>query len=281
MILLALKLSFLEIVGFLSAFLVGISLGLLGSGGSALAMPVLVYIFKINEKLATAYSLFIVGSSALLASYRYGLKKSINYKVATYFGLPSVIGVVLVRYYLVQEIPENIISFDYLTITSRNLILGLFSILMIIAGYQMIKKKKHIKKRVNKKFNASLAVLEGVAVGSLTGLVGAGGGFLIVPSLILLYGLKMKVAIGTSLFIISFKSLLGFFIGDVQKNLIDWEFLGAFSFIALLGIIIGLTLSQHIKTKLLKKGFGFFVICLLYTSPSPRDVEESRMPSSA
>ena len=113
MILLALKLSFLEIVGFLSAFLVGISLGLLGSGGSALAMPVLIYIFKINEKLATAYSLFIVGSSALLASYRYGLKKLINYKVATYFGLPSVIGVVLVRYYLVQEIPENIISFDY------------------------------------------------------------------------------------------------------------------------------------------------------------------------
>jgi len=262
MILLALKLSFLEIVGFLSAFLVGISLGLLGSGGSALTMPVLIYIFKINEKLATAYSLFIVGSSALLASYRYGLKKLINYKVATYFGLPSVLGVVLVRYYLIQEIPENIISFDYLTITSRNLILGLFSILMIIAGYQMIKKKKHIKKRVNKKFNSSLAVLEGIGVGSLTGLVGAGGGFLIVPSLILLYGLKMKVAIGTSLFIISFKSLLGFFIGDVQKNLIDWEFLGAFSFIALLGIIIGLTLSQHIKTKLLKKGFGFFVIGL-------------------
>ena len=126
----------------------------------------------------------------------------------------------------------------------------------------MIKKKKHIKKRVNKKFNASLAVLEGIAVGSLTGLVGAGGGFLIVPSLILLYGLKMKVAVGTSLFIISFKSLLGFFIGDVQKNLIDWEFLGTFSFIALLGIIIGLTLSQHIKTKLLKKGFGLFVIGL-------------------
>ena len=256
---LIIKLGILEILGFLSAFLVGISLGLLGSGGSVLAMPILTYLFKFNEKVATAYSLFVVGASALLASYRYGLKKLINYRVALFFGIPSIISVIIVRYYLMPIIPEIVLNIYDFEISRRMLILGLFGVLMIIAGYQMLKKKKHIKKRIKKSFNYTLTFLEGFAVGGLTGLIGAGGGFLIVPSLVILSDLKLKVAVGTSLLIISVKSLLGFFIGDVMKIKIDWEFLGAFSAIALIGILIGITLSQHIKTNLLKKGFGLFI----------------------
>lgn len=256
---LIIKLGILEILGFLSAFLVGISLGLLGSGGSVLAMPILTYLFKFNEKVATAYSLFVVGASALLASYRYGLKKLINYRVALFFGIPSIISVIIVRYYLMPIIPEIVLNIYDFEISRRMLILGLFGVLMIIAGYQMLKKKKHIKKRIKKSFNYPLTLLEGFAVGGLTGLIGAGGGFLIVPSLVILSDLKLKVAVGTSLLIISVKSLLGFFIGDVIKINIDWEFLGAFSAIALIGILIGITLSQHIKTNLLKKGFGLFI----------------------
>ena len=255
---LIIKLGILEILGFLSALLVGISLGLLGSGGSVLAMPILTYLFKFNEKVATAYSLFVVGASALLASYRYGLKKLINYRVALFFGIPSIISVIIVRYYLMPIIPEIVLNIYDFEISRRMLILGLFGVLMIIAGYQMLKKKKHIKKN-KKELQLPLTLLEGFVVGGLTGLIGAGGGFLIVPSLVILSDLKLKVAVGTSLLIISVKSLLGFFIGDVMKINIDWEFLGAFSAIALIGILIGITLSQHIKTNLLKKGFGLFI----------------------
>jgi len=257
--LLIIELGVLEILGFISAFIVGISLGLLGSGGSILSMPIFIYLFKLNEKVATAYSLFVVGASALFASYRYGSKKLINYRVALFFGIPSIISVIVVRYYLIPIIPEIIITINDFHITRRMLILGLFSILLILAGYQMLKKNKHIKKRIKKNFNYPLTLLEGFTVGGLTGLVGAGGGFLIVPSLVILSDLKLSVAIGTSLMIISVKSLLGFFIGDVMKISIDWEFLGAFSTIALIGVLIGITLSQHVKTNLLKKGYGLFI----------------------
>lgn len=253
----------MEIFGYLASVLIGISLGLIGSGGSILTVPVLVYLFSVDPVAATAYSLFIVGFTAALGSIGYFRKGLVNLKTAIVFGIPSIAAVFLTRAYIVPAIPKVVFSSGDFIISKGLLLMLLFAVLMIAASYSMIKKDKkdNQKEEGPQSFNIPLILLEGALVGILTGLVGAGGGFLIIPALVLLSKLPMKEAVGTSLVIIAAKSLIGFF-GESSETTIDWTLLTAVSAVASLGIFIGIFLSKRIDGAKLKPAFGWFVLVM-------------------
>ncbi|WP_395627587.1 sulfite exporter TauE/SafE family protein [Daejeonella sp.] len=254
----------MEILGYLLAVLVGVSLGLIGSGGSILTVPILVYVMGVNPILATAYSLFIVGSTALVGGVQSALQKRADFKTVFIFGIPSIAAVYVTRMWLVPLIPSELFTIGSLVITKSIGIMVLFAIVMILASISMIKPGKQTGEQEEEsiKYNYPMILLEGAVVGLLTGLVGAGGGFLIIPALVILARMPMKLAVGTSLFIIAAKSLIGF-IGDLQgAQLIDWKLLGTFTGLAVFGIFIGIYLSKKISGDKLKKSFGWFVLVM-------------------
>lgn len=254
----------MEILGFFLALVIGISLGLIGGGGSILAVPVLAYVFGFDAQITTAYSLFIVGSSALVGGFQQNKRGNVDWRTAMIFGLPAIIGVWLVRHYVIPELPEEIFAINGFIFTRRMAMFGVFAILMFLAAFSMLKKGKvPVEKEVHEqRYNYPLILLEGLIVGGITGFVGAGGGFLIIPALILFAKVEIKKAIGTSLIIIAIKSLLGFLLGDALILDIDWEFLMLFTGIALLGIFLGIYVSKFIEGHKLKRGFGFFIIVM-------------------
>ncbi|MCH2195528.1 sulfite exporter TauE/SafE family protein [Kordia sp.] len=252
----------MEILGYVSALIIGISLGLIGGGGSILAVPVLAYLFAVNEKMATAYSLFIVGTSALVGGLKQHLKGFVDWRTAIVFGVPSIIGVTLVRYYIIPALPNTLFTIGDFEFTRRMGMFGLFAILMFPAAISMLKERNDKSSTGQISYNYPLILLEGLVVGIGTGMIGAGGGFLIIPALVLLANVEMKVAVGTSLIIIAFKSLLGFFLGDAITMEIDWQFLAIFTSISLVGIFIGSYLGNFIDGKKLKKGFGYFIFVM-------------------
>lgn len=253
----------MEILGYLASVLIGVSLGLIGSGGSVLTVPVLVYLFGVSPVLATAYSLLIVGTTSAVGSISFFRKKLVNVKTAVIFGIPSIIAVFLTRAYLVPAIPEHLFKVGNFEMTKGLLIMVLFAVLMILASINMIKKPKLKPEEETKEqvFNYPLIFLEGMIVGVLTGLVGAGGGFLIIPALVLLSKLPMKEAVGTSLAIIAAKSLIGF-LGEKDILAMNWTLLAIVTMVAVLGIFMGSLLSTKIDGKKLKTGFGWFVLIM-------------------
>lgn len=255
----------LTIFGLFASTLIGISLGLIGGGGSILTVPVLVYLFKVDPVLATAYSLFIVGLSSLVGAFPKYRSGMIDLKTAIVFGIPSIIAVFVTRKVLVPAIPNTIFSIGDLPFTKALAMMLLFAILMVAASVSMIrdKKKEELDSTAPRVFNYPMILLEGSVVGVLTGLVGAGGGFLIIPALVMLSKLPMKQAVGTSLLIIAAKSLIGF-TGDVLENSknMDWTLLGVVTALAVIGIFIGNQLSKKIDGAALKKGFGWFVLVM-------------------
>lgn len=254
----------LIVFGYISALVIGVSLGLIGGGGSILAVPVLAYLFLLDAKYATAYSLFIVGFSALVGGIKQHLKGYVDWRTAIVFGIPAMAGVTLVRKFVVPMLPDVLFTIDEFEFTRRMAMFGLFAALMIPAAFSMLKKKKVKEENENKevKYNYPLILAEGLIVGGITGLIGAGGGFLIIPALVILANVKMKVAVGTSLVIIAFKSLLGFFLGDAVTLEIDWMLLTTFTAASLVGIFIGSYLSNFIDGDKLKKGFGYFIFVM-------------------
>lgn len=255
----------MEIIGFILAAMVGVSLGLIGSGGSILTVPILVYVMGVNPVLATAYSLFIVGATALVGGVQSALQKKVDFKTVLIFGAPSIAAVYATRMWLVPLIPQQLFSIGSLAITKPIALMLLFAVVMILASISMIKSGKNKEaadENAPMKYNYPMILLEGAVVGVLTGLVGAGGGFLIIPALVLLARMPMKLAVGTSLFIIAAKSLIGF-MGDLQgPQQIDWKLLGSFTGFAVAGIFIGIALSKKIPNEKLKKAFGWFVLVM-------------------
>jgi uncharacterized membrane protein YfcA len=254
----------MEIAGYIASVLIGVSLGLIGGGGSILTVPVLVYLFAVEPMLATAYSLFIVGTTALVGGVQNVIKKRVSIKTAVVFAIPSFFAVFITRRYIMPTIPDDLFHFGDLVVTKDLSIMVFFALIMIAAAISMIRKKKNKSDTevAEPVFNIPMIVLEGIVVGVLTGIVGAGGGFLIIPALVLFARLPMKVAVGTSLLIIAAKSLFGF-LGDIgAKQAIDWPFLLSITAIAVAGIFVGTWLSHKIDGKKLKAGFGWFVLVM-------------------
>ena len=315
------------------AIIIGVTLGLIGGGGSILTVPILVYLFHIDPVLATAYSLFVVGISSSVGAFNYMRKGLLSYKTAIVFAVPSFIAVFLTRRFLMPAIPEELVSIGSLNLTtdilfilvliiamvmvsfmnlnitfrgnkkhlkafllvtpaaimvfvmrqfiipiipdnlfaignfmmSKNMgIMLLFAIIMLVSSFSMISKNKEASEDDDPKgilFNYPMIVVEGAIVGTITGIVGAGGGFLIIPALVLLARLPMKMAVGTSLLIISVKSLIGF-LGDVSNQEIDWIFLLSFTGLSVMGIFAGTYATRFIDGKKLKTGFGWFVLTM-------------------
>jgi hypothetical protein len=240
-----------------------VSLGLIGGGGSILTIPVLVYLFKVDAVPATAYSLFIVGVTSAIGSATYLKNRLVNIKTAIVFGIPSIIAVFFTRSVIVPAIPNEVFSVGDFVVTKGILLLLLLSILMIAASYSMIKKTKKAlgTELTEQKFNYPLILIEGLVVGVLTGLVGAGGGFLIIPALVVLSKLPMKEAVGTSLVIIAAKSLIGF-LGEGSETTMDWIFLMKVTAFAIVGIFVGSALAKKIHGDKLKPAFGWFILAM-------------------
>lgn len=252
----------IDIPGYFGALVIGVTLGLIGGGGSILTVPVLVYLLSINPVTATAYSLFVVGASSLVGALNNMKKKLVDFRTATVFAIPAFIAVYSTRKFLVPAIPEHILSLGGVDITKEVGIMLFFAIIMIVASVSMIRNNsKEDQQETKVKYNYPLIILEGLVVGVLTGIVGAGGGFLIIPALVLLAKLPMKKAVATSLLIIAVKSLIGF-IGDIQNLDIDWGFLITFTSLSIAGIFVGGYLNKFIDGKKLKKGFGWFVLVM-------------------
>lgn len=251
------------ILGYIGALLIGVVLGLIGGGGSILTVPVLVYLLAIEPVVATAYSLFIVGSTSLVGAVKNIRKKLVDFRTAIVFAIPAFIAVYSTRKFLVPAIPEEIFTIGSFTLTKDVAIMIFFAIIMLLASVSMIRgrKDKGGAQPEAVSYNYPLIVLEGAVVGVLTGIVGAGGGFLIIPALVLLAKLPMKKAVATSLLIIAIKSLIGF-IGDVENLDIEWDFLLTFTSISIVGIFLGIWLNKFIPGEKLKKGFGWFVLIM-------------------
>jgi uncharacterized membrane protein YfcA len=251
-----------QILGYIGALVVGLVLGLIGGGGSILTVPILVYLIGLNPVTATAYSLFVVGTTSLFGAFQNYRNKMVDMQTAIVFAIPAFVAVYLTRRYLVPAIPNSLFTIFDFEMTKNIFIMIFFAIIMLLASISMIKTKKKInsiEQEVN--YNFPLIIVEGVVVGALTGIVGAGGGFLIIPALVLLAKLPMKLAVGTSLVIISAKSLIGF-LGDVQNLVIDWTFLIIFTLLSIIGILIGVYTTKFISGEKLKKGFGWFTLLM-------------------
>jgi len=247
-----------EIIGYCCSVFIGIVLGLLGGGGSILSIPILVYLFGVEPVLAQAYSLFIVGITSLVGAIPKYRENLVNIKTGILFGIPSIAAIFITRHWVVPAIPNIVFEADGFVFTKRALLLGLFALLMVLASFQLIRNRKEVKSD-NRKFRVFLVIIEGTLIGFLTGLVGAGGGFLIIPALVFLTGLPFKTAVGTSLFVISINSLIGF-TGDLLDHEMNWQFLLTIASLAVAGILIGNFMSRKIAALYLRKTFGWFTL---------------------
>lgn len=251
-----------EILGYVGALFIGLTLGLTGGGGSILTVPLLVYLFNVTPVTATAYSLFIVGLTSLIGAAAYMNKKMVSFLTALIFATPAFITVYLTRKFIIPAIPPELFSIGSLTVSKDMFIMVLFALLMLAASVSMIKPGKNNEVKGEIIFNYPMIIIEGTVVGFLTGLVGAGGGFLIIPALVILANLPMKMAVGTSLLIIAVNSLIGF-VGDVTGDIIiNWQLIAVISFLAIVGILIGSYLSKFIPGKKLKPAFGWLVFVM-------------------
>ena len=250
----------MDILGYVASIGIGIILGLLGGGGSILSIPILVYMFHVDAVRASAYSLFIVGVTSFIGAIPKYKDHLVNVQTGLLFGLPSIAAIFITRKWIVPAIPEIVFQAGSFVLSRRFLVLGLFALLMIMASVSMIRGRRHIH-RDEYQWRFMFLIFEGALIGFITGLVGAGGGFLIIPALVWLTGLPFKTAVGTSLFIIAINSLLGF-LGDLLNYQMEWNFLLTLTGLAAFGILIGNSLQKKISGLALRKAFGWFILAM-------------------
>lgn len=241
------------ILGLLLAVLVGLSLGLLGGGGSILTVPIFVYLLGFETKEAIAMSLAVVGIVSLFGAFGHWRAGNVNLRIAAIFGLFSMVATF-----------GGARLAAFMSGTTQLLI---FAVVMLAASFFMFRGKSPDEdggSDVQEKgapLRLGLIALEATAVGVLSGIVGVGGGFLIVPALVLLGKIPMKQAVGTSLLIISLKSVAGFagYYGQVE---VDWLFMMLFTGAAVLGIMVGTQLVKYVPQHALKRGFAVFLVLM-------------------
>ncbi len=250
----------IEYLGYFASIIVGLSLGLIGGGGSILTIPILVYLFDIDPETATSYSLFIVGITSLFGCVSHYKMGNLKIKSAVYFAVPSVFSILIIREVIFPKIAATLFSIASYQVSKSFLIMIVFSFLMIAAAIAMIRNKKTIPNPT--KTNYTQLGIIGFLVGIVTGFLGAGGGFLIIPALLFFANLPMKQAVGTSLLIIFINSSIGFG-GDLYIGTpINYSFLLIISGMAFIGMLIGIQLSKKIDGVKLKPIFGWFVLVM-------------------
>ncbi len=249
--------------GYFASGLIGVSLGLIGGGGSIITIPILVYLFHIEPTLATAYSLIIVGFTSLVGGTRNAFHKMVDFKIALLFSLPSLVSIYFTRHYLLPHVPSTILTVGGFGITKDLVIMIFFSIIMVVASIKMIRGSQ-LQEVENSPVSYHLMkiTVQGILLGIVTGIIGAGGGFLIIPALVLMAGLSMKKAIGTSLIIITLNSFVGF-LGDLgTSQLMDYPFIASLTALATVGIFLGIYLAKFFNGNKLKAGFGWFALAM-------------------
>jgi uncharacterized membrane protein YfcA len=253
----------MEIAGYLAAALIGVSLGLLGSGGSILTVPIMVYLMGINPVDATGYSLFVVGVTSAVGGATYVKRSLVNFRTAILFALPSIVFVFLTRKYLLRAVPEIIIFTEAFKLTKDAFVLILFSVLMIIVAIRMIGKSEYKEPDIMEHPNYPLLIFIGAVSGVLTGILGVGGGFIIIPALVLFAKVRIRESVGTSLLIIAFNCLSGFIEEILERHSeINYKFLFVFSVLSLAGIFIGFRISMKLHSDQIKKTFGWFILVM-------------------
>jgi len=250
----------ISIIGYSLSLLVGFSLGLVGGGGSILVIPILVYCFHMDPAQAVSYSLFIVGLSACSGSIGHIRQKTIDRNAAFNFGIPSVITLFLVRGWLVKQIPLVLYQHNSVLVSRQALMMTIFSILMVAAGVSMIRGKVYSPE--DDKLSRPLLIFRGAITGAITGFIGIGGGFIIVPSLVLFAGLPMRKAIGTSLAIITLNCLVGILSNREALDNLDYGFLFRFASLAIIGILLGTWFIHFVPDKRLKPIFGIIILLM-------------------
>lgn len=247
------------ILGYILAVMMGLTLGLIGAGGSIFTVPILVYLLGVKPEVATGYSLLIVGSAALTGAICYWRNGFVNIKAAMIFTAPAMLTVLVARTFILPSIPDQIVG-----VPKQMFLMMLFASFMILAaGFMLLPVKRVSKRSKILTFGRIIKLVFASAnVGLITGMVGAGGGFLIIPTLIALFGISMKEAIGTSLAIISINSLVGFK-GDILAGIpLDWSLLSSFIGFTLFGMWLGNVLGKRIEGDKLKKLFGIFTLMM-------------------
>lgn len=252
----------MELAGYIASLFIGVSLGLIGGGGSILTVPVLVYLFGISPTLGISYSLFVVGFTSLIGAFNNYRKGLISFKTALLFGAPSITTVFITRKFIIPHVPDVFCKIGSFQVTHALFVMVVFAVLMLAASISMIRNKKtSADENSTSKKKPVLLLFYGILIGLVTGFLGAGGGFLLIPALVILMKLPMKEAIGTSLLIISLNSLIGF-LGDIGRHPIDWKFLFIITTIAIAGVFAGGFFNQKVNAEKLKKGFGWFVLIM-------------------
>jgi uncharacterized protein len=255
----------MELIGYICAALVGISLGILGSGGSILTVPIMVYLMNISPVDATGLSLFIVGVTSTAGGITYVQRKLVDLRTALIFAAPSILSVFLTRKFLLPLIPDPVFTSSSFALSRDLLILELFSVLMIVVGYSMVRKADTREPAMHEiqHYNYPWLVCIGLVSGLLTGILGVGGGFIIIPSLVLFAKIPVRMSVGTSLLIIAINSFGGFAEEAIARHAeIDFRFLLLFAVVSIAGIFIGFRISLKLRPPELKKIFGWFIMVM-------------------
>jgi uncharacterized protein len=251
----------MELLGYISLFLVGLILGTLGGGGSILSVPILVYLFALDTVIASAYSLFVVGSTSLVGSILKHKAQLISFRTGFTFGIPSILAIFCMRKWIIPSIPDIVLQVGLVPLTKRTLILIIFAFLMILASILMIRRKNKLTNIRHEPRHLSFLILLGLFTGFLSGLVGVGGGFIIIPVLIYFTDLPFKTAVGTTLLIIASNSLIGF-AGDMMNYTLNWKFLFTITGLAILGICIGSKFTMSLPASRLQKSLGWLTLMI-------------------
>ncbi|XOV80225.1 MAG: sulfite exporter TauE/SafE family protein [Aestuariibacter sp.] len=257
------------LLGYAATLLMGIVLGVVGSGGSILTVPILVYLFGIAPATATGYSLLIVGATAAFGALRYLRQNLVDLKVASVFAVPSIIAVYFTRLYIMPNIPD-VLFVQPVLITKDSGLMMLFAMLMLASAFFMLRNRPStvepesipVASHSLSGKDYILLVIEGAVIGVLTGMLGAGGGFIIIPTLVLILKMPMKQAIGASLYIVALKSLLGF-TGDLHAGIeLNWQILPFILVSTFLGMALSTRIAKKLSGRALQTYFGFFTLTI-------------------